>query len=907
MVDQVITRPARDCRGGPRQNSTRDHIGKASGGRESPEQVRATDSLETCRHVLPLLVNFQPELPIMTKNQSLWAWGSLIVVLVGFVSLVPGQDVKSPPPEKLLPAEALLYIGWDGTAAHKETWEKTAAYDALVKSGLSDIIARLTKFAEQQAGGQAPVQEIVAALRQLGDTGVYLALAAPQAGLAVPQLTVVVPQGAAAIPTINALAGQIGAAGAAEIENEKVGPRNVTRMRIRDMPFVEFGWWAEGKHLVIAAGMGAVDTALNTAAGKSPGLDTNVVWKKYRAKADFEVALTTWIDLAAIRKLAGPIPVAPPIAGQPPTTVADILKTLGLEKIGPAAMRLGFKNKTLWTETTIEAPSPRSGLVAWDAKPLSLADLPPLPAGTDGFYASRFDWSGAGSGLLKIVGELSRQLDGPGAEGPDVALIRAQEQFGIDIQKDLFEPLGDVLTIYGDTRQGVFGTGLGLAISVDDARKLRATLDKLSGRLVELTRNAAHVESVKKLGRTVQYLEIRDIPFISPAWVVDEKWFVFGLFPQTVEAFLKRVDGKLERWTPPADVKAALAELPAKYTSLTLSDPREGLRMAISLTPVLTSTLVMAGRKQGIIGGGVGPGDAPISVADLPPAEVVTQSLFSNISVCTVTEAEIRWTSRTSLPAIPFLGGAGVGNAGATVPVLVALLLPAVQQAREAARRTQSKSNLRQIALALHGYHDANKNFPAGTKGDVKAKPEERLSWMAQLLPYVDELPAYQKLDFTKGWEDPANVDAVKKSVPVFINPALAADPNAKYGQTHYVGIAGVGKDGPMLPVDHKRAGLFGYNRVAGIADVTDGTSNTMGVAEASKDLGPWGAGGPSTIRPLTKKPYINGPDGLGGVYQGGMNVLILDGSVKFISEKIDPTVLEAISTIAGGEVVGPD
>jgi hypothetical protein len=297
--------------------------------------------------------------------------------------------------------------------------------------------------------------------------------------------------------------------------------------------------------------------------------------------------------------------------------------------------------------------------------------------------------------------------------------------------------------------------------------------------------------------------------------------------------------------------------------------------------------------------------ESPLSSADLPPAEVVTRPLFPNLSVCTMTDSEIRWTNRTSLPAVPLLGGAGIGNAGTTVPVLVALLLPAVQQAREAARRTQSTNNLKQIGLALHNYHATFNNFPAGTHENEKLKPEQRLSWQADILPYLDQAGVYNRIDFERAWDDDANADVVKIEIPVYHNPSLTVAPNGKIGLTHYVGLAGIGPDGPLLPVDNAKAGFFGYDRATRVENITDGTSNTMGVCDASKGLGPWAAGGPSTIRPLTKKPYINGPDGLGGVHRGGMSVLMIDGSVRFISEHINPDVLDALVTIAGGEVVG--
>ena len=86
---------------------------------------------------------------------------------------------------------------------------------------------------------------------------------------------------------------------------------------------------------------------------------------------------------------------------------------------------------------------------------------------------------------------------------------------------------------------------------------------------------------------------------------------------------------------------------------------------------------------------------------------------------------------------------------------------------------------------------------------------------------------------------------------------------------------------------------MFGYNRKTRLRDITDGTSNTVMISEASKDYGAWSAGGTATIRSLTKKPYINGPDGIGGPFPGGCHMLMGDGSVRFVSQNIDPKTME--------------
>jgi hypothetical protein len=117
--------------------------------------------------------------------------------------------------------------------------------------------------------------------------------------------------------------------------------------------------------------------------------------------------------------------------------------------------------------------------------------------------------------------------------------------------------------------------------------------------------------------------------------------------------------------------------------------------------------------------------------------------------------------------------------------------------------------------------------------------------------------------------------------------------------------MAGVGEDAATLENDDPRAGIFGYNRQCRIRDITDGTSNTIMITDASEPNASYLAGGRATIRGFSQSPYLNGPDGIGSPHTGVVQMVLADGSVRAISVNVDETTLEALATKAGAEVVG--
>lgn len=227
---------------------------------------------------------------------------------------------------------------------------------------------------------------------------------------------------------------------------------------------------------------------------------------------------------------------------------------------------------------------------------------------------------------------------------------------------------------------------------------------------------------------------------------------------------------------------------------------------------------------------------------------------------------------------------------------------PQVEQPSDA--RALDEANHQRTAEGLKKFVAEDGAFPIGAAGATQLPPDERLSWIATLLPYFEHQDWHDALNYRRSWKDAQNRAITTQRLDAVLNPALAQEnagtADAEFPPTHYVGISGIGADAGDLPVDHARAGVFGFQRRVRSEDILDGTSNTIAVLGASGKLGPWSAGGQATVRALTQTPYVNGPDGFGSGAADGVAASMADGSVRFLSKDIDTRVLEQMSTIAG-------
>lgn len=179
----------------------------------------------------------------------------------------------------------------------------------------------------------------------------------------------------------------------------------------------------------------------------------------------------------------------------------------------------------------------------------------------------------------------------------------------------------------------------------------------------------------------------------------------------------------------------------------------------------------------------------------------------------------------------------------AIIAILIALLLPAVQQAREAARRTQCRNNLKQLGLALHNYESTFTKFPSAGEytnrnGAAFFRNFTATSTFTQSLPYIDQAPLFNAMNMSLHYTNVANQTAAKTKIPAFLCPSNANTPpeGLGYGLSDYMPIAYTDVDSAnvrqKLNTTWDRDSLLGFHNRIG--DCTDGTSNTVAIIEAA-------------------------------------------------------------------------
>ncbi|MCH7729555.1 MAG: DUF1559 domain-containing protein, partial [Planctomycetes bacterium] len=399
----------------------------------------------------------------------------------------------------------------------------------------------------------------------------------------------------------------------------------------------------------------------------------------------------------------------------------------------------------------------------------------------------------------------------------------------------------------------------------------------------EIQARRAGLRRVPKIGQQrfadedIYYFVIPDNIPLLPAWCLRENELIVALFPQTIKAYLSR-----------GDDYQSLAEVPE--VARLFENGKAPIKIYYQDTPALFEYLYPAVQiVSRMLAGELQRDKVDIHVGLLPTGSTIAKHLTPDVVSVVRTEAGIEITAYESIPgssaivavvplAVGWLtvasGGRGPVEFEQAIEEVGLLLNP------DKALERQAKNNLKQIGLAMHNYHDTFRKFPAAAPVDEDGKP--LLSWRVHILPYIEQANLHRQFHLDEPWDSEHNKKLIAQMPPTLAAPGA----DAGEGKTVY------------LTVRHEKA-MFPGKMQTSFRDITDGSAFTIMTVEASNESAVvWTK--PDDYDLDLKNPLR----GLVQLRKGGFLVLMGDGSVHKVSEKIDPEMLNALFTRNGGEVV---
>ncbi len=817
-------------------------------------------------------------------------WSTAGGVLLASILVVPAlaQDQELAPLARYVPAEELaVLIEHDGLATRPGVWEATATARMLKETPLGAMLADVAVQLLDRAlagipGRPATGKDVLAILDHLARRGFVVgycgSLNPPQ-----PKAVVLVIREAADNPVFKkliALVPPLNEPAAKKIEQ----PGGRTVFILDEAPV---RWWYEKGDAVFSfAPPGGPDPVADTLDGKSPSA-VNHPARVALAKAepgDVPVG-RLFVDLAALPAL--------------PAQASD----MGLDTIKRVDARWSIRGKAISTMLAVQAPRPRQGVLALlDQPPIAPGTAVSLPQGQTDFTLLAFNPIKTGDAILAMMKPGDPESVAALAQSAD----RFRQQSGLSLRNDLLGKLGPRVAIAapgGGSSLGLLGLwftppDFGAVIEVKDPAKFATNLDCLMDYVNrELKTLGSMVPSPpgdQAIRAGARFAEFRRLKGPERGYVLAVPPGVLptpaGLKPTVL---VDPARGLLALGGTPDSARRALSSLvlagpvvvadrPGEFLRVQ-SDPTGSLPQLLASIPSLVQIVaISAAQSRGPAGRQpMGPPfRLELDPDAIPEAGVLRPYLFPSKFAMAADDASIRLTLDAAFPLpIPSI------STGIEAPVLIALLLPAVQAAREAARRSQCVNNLKQIGLAMHNHHAANETFPTAAILDKEGKP--LLSWRVAILPYLDQQTLYEKFKLDEPWDSPNNKELIK------LMPAVYACPSR--GSTDEAGLT-------TYRIFSSPGALFDATQPAPtLADVTDGTSNTLMVVEAGETV-PW-----TKPEGLTSGQPGVPLSGAGSRHPGGFNALFADGSVHFLKATVNLQVFEALISRAGGEVISAD
>jgi prepilin-type processing-associated H-X9-DG protein len=805
-------------------------------------------------------------------------WCAVVLGLLP-VAAARAQD-KSGGGARFIPAEKLaVYLEFDGFNAHAEGWHKTAMYRVLNETSAGAMFDDLAgQILQQLMGPERPgrpaASELKAAFDHVAHHGLTVGLCGPFERPDQPLAVIVL--GGAAQPDVRALFDRLLQStipqGRASRE-VKLGERTVTVAEAGQGP--SFAYWTEGQDVVVAIGNadGAKRVVAVLGGDQASAASHPLRAALQKREEGVEPVRVAFVDL-------GELPDLPPKA-----------RELGLDGVKRIESVVGFQGEAIVSSLRIVAPKPRRGfLTLLDQPTFDAKSMPPMPAGLIDYTVFSLD----GGKLLDTIRSLP---DGERQVGEMTQSFRRQT--GLRLREDVLDTMGPRWAFFvapEDHEAGSSAFGgladiilhpprVSIVAQVRDEPAFRAALKTLFRQANDLLaarrppdRPAPRIEPLEGDKGYVLSVPPEVLPLpagVRPTLVFSGKDAVLSISSRVAR---RVIEGK-----PDAETAADLAKLGGDLIMVRRSDPRGSLPEIIANIPFF---LQVIGRMS------ESPGSAPwmkrlaqlrVDPDRIPDPDAIRPFLFPSLSSARVTDDGLDVRTRMAFPdptMIPMPSNQAV---------LIALLLPAVQSAREAARRAQCTNNLKQMALAAFNYESAYGHFPAAAIAGKDGKP--LLSWRVAILPFIEQNSLYQQFHLDEPWDSPHNKELISKMPQQYTCPSSIPEP----GMTHYQVLVG--------PPDKGKPGTAFQDptKACRIADITDGTSNTLMVVEAKAAV-PWTK--PEDVPFDPGQPLL---PSLGSNHAGGFNAALCDGSVRFLKLTINEIVLKALATRNGGEVISAD
>lgn len=623
----------------------------------------------------------------------------MIRLLIGLLALAwISLPVSAQPLADKVPEDAIIYVGWAGTDALADPYKQSRLKGVVDHSNIPKIFTEfLPALANRVAQDEPQAADAIRAALSVSEPlwkrpGVIyfggVDLGGPQP---MPRVGIVVDGGNEAkklADTVNAAIAKTG--NALPVQAVVHGNRYVVLIAMIPPP-------AEMTRLLDGQAGGKTLAA--------SGKFTDAL--KHARKG---AAFTVYIDGEGLVKLGNDVmaQAAPPDAKRMWEKLRDALALHGIRRLIYTA---GFDGPDWVSDAFIDAPAPRKGLAAMlDAEPLTDGVLKAIPKSATWAMAGRFDLTNLLAAVRMVAGEF-----GPGAgQELDEALAEAKRQTGVDLEKDIIDPMGSEWAVYLSPMVG--GTnvmGFALVNKADDAQKLKGALDKLAAQATKALAEAMIREKMTLAFRTTKVGDIEvnyfAVPFVAPSWTVRDGNLYIGLYPQTVAAAAGHVASKgpsiLENEAYAA-VRKRLGGQPP--TAVHFADlPKTA--------PASYPTLLMMLRM------GTGFGDilgAPVPEMILPPLDKLLAHLTPAGSVAWSDAAGLHYRTINPFPGASVLETEYNIMAGQGA-VMVSILLPALNAAKERANRVKCAVNLKQIGTGCILYANDNKGRYPATLGDL--------------------------------------------------------------------------------------------------------------------------------------------------------------------------------------------